>query len=179
MQLSPAGQSTDELNFNKLSSAYNACLDEDAIQKIGLRPLTEVIDQVKKSFPLGGSSAGRSTNAISKTVLLLAKYGVSALVAPGTGADDTDPDTVVVSVSPPWTFGLPAKERYEDDALVKKYQGVLVDVLSKVDPDQDKEALEGVVDLEKKLAAASPSSEDRQDVTVRLSIVHRKGMLEN
>ncbi|KAK4235214.1 hypothetical protein C8A03DRAFT_18009 [Achaetomium macrosporum] len=165
MQLNPTGHSTDEANFNKLSAAYHACLDEDTIKQIGLVPLTDIIDQVKKSFRLAGTSARRSTNATSETILLLAKYGVSALVAPGTGADDTDPDVVVVSVSPPWTFGLPAKERYEDDALVKKYQGVLVDVLSKLNPDQDEKALAGVVDLEKKLAAASPNSEDRQDVT--------------
>ncbi|KAK3318734.1 hypothetical protein B0H66DRAFT_248726 [Apodospora peruviana] len=166
MQLATTSHSADEANFEKLSSAYNACMDEQTIKELGVKPLTDILDKVKKSFPVSTTDADRrSDNAIGDTVLLLAKYGISALVSPGASADDADPDVVVVSVSPPWSFGLPAKERYEDDALVKKYQGVLVEVLSQLTPEQDKDVLAGVVDLEKKLAAASPDSEDRQDVT--------------
>ncbi|KAK0702357.1 hypothetical protein B0H67DRAFT_500455 [Lasiosphaeris hirsuta] len=161
MQLVTSGRSADVANFEKLTSAYNACLDEPTIQKIGISPLSDIVNQIEKAF----ARARGSGNALADAVLLLAKYGISALVSPGAGADETNPDVVVVSVSPPWRIGLPSKERYEDDALVKKYQGVLVSVLSLLAPDVSKDVLAKVVDLEKKLAAASPSTEEREDVT--------------
>ncbi|KAF2710379.1 zincin [Pleomassaria siparia CBS 279.74] len=161
MQLQTVAKPADEENFDKMKAAYDACLNEDKIKSIGAEPLLQVLEEIKKTY----SVATSDSHAIKDTVLLLAKYGVTALVSTGTGADDTDPDTVVVSVGAPWSFGLPSKERYEDDKLVEKYRGVVVEVLSALFPDQDKASFAGVVDLEKKLAAASPSEEDREDVT--------------
>lgn len=163
MQLASASKSADEANFEKLTSAYNACLDEKTIEKLNTVPLIGILDQVYKSFPLTETP---SINAYAETILLLAKYGVSALISPGASADDADPDVVVVSVSPPWDFGLPAKERYEDDTLVEKYKDVVAETLGQLVPGHTRDILAGVVDFEKKLAAASPNSEDRQDVTV-------------
>lgn len=165
MQLAAASHSVDEDNFDKMTSAYKACVDEETIKELGVAPLAKIVDEIKSAYP----ASTRSGNALSDTILLLARYGVSGLVASGTGADDTNPDVVVVSVSPPWRIGLPSKERYEDDALVKKYRAVVVEVLSQLSPDEKKETLAAVVDFEKKLAAASPSAEDRQDITVRNS----------
>ncbi|CBY00824.1 similar to gi/215261233/pdb/3DWB/A Chain A [Plenodomus lingam JN3] len=59
-----------------------------------------------------------------------------------------------------------SKEFYEDKDLVEKYRGVSVEVLSALFPDQKKDVFAKVVDFEKTLAAASPSQEDREDVTV-------------
>ncbi|CAP61572.1 uncharacterized protein PODANS_4_1760 [Podospora anserina S mat+] len=162
MQLDSTSLSADEENFNKLTDAYKACLDEPTIKELGIAPLAKIVEQVKQSFPVSDSSSG---NALSETILLLSRYGVAGLVSSGTGADDADPDVVAVSVAPPWRIGLPSKERYDDDALVKKYQGVVVDVLSQLGPKENKDVLAAVVDFEKKLAAASPSTEERQDVT--------------
>lgn len=147
-----------------MKSAYDACLNEDKIKSVGAVPLLEVLDTVRNSYPTASSNTGSLKDAI----LALADYGVTALVASGTGADDTDPDTVVVSVGAPWSFGLPSKERYQDDKLVEKYRDVAVEVLSTLYPDQDKGIFRGIIDFEKKLAAASPSQEEREDVTVTL-----------
>ncbi|RII10824.1 hypothetical protein CUC08_Gglean006824 [Alternaria sp. MG1] len=161
MQLMSVAKSADEVNFDKMKAAYDACLNEDQIKSIGAEPLKHVLEEIRKVYP----TATSDSHSIKDAVLLLAKYGVTGLVSAGTGADETNPDTVVVSVSAPWSFGLPSKERYEDDKLVEKYSGVTVEVLSALYPDQDKAVFEGIIDLEKKLAAASPSEEDREDVT--------------
>jgi endothelin-converting enzyme len=157
-------KSVDEENFDKMKAAYDACLNEDEIKNAGLEPLLKALDEIKQMYPVN-TAAAPDTHALKDAILLLAKYGVSALVSSGTGADDTDPDTVVVSVSPPWSFGLPSKERYDDEKLVEKYRSVAVEVLSALYPDQDKDAFAKIVDLEKRLAAASPSTEERDDVT--------------
>jgi len=160
MQLGVASRSTDEENFEKMTSAYKACMDEETIKELGVAPLAKIVDEVKSSFPL--SSQG--PNVLSETILLLSRYGVSGLVSAGTSADDTNPDVVVVSIWPPSRIGLPSKERYDDVPLVKKYQEVMVKVLGQLS-DEKEETLSAVVELEKKLAAASPSTEDRQDIT--------------
>ena len=164
MQLQTAQKSVDEENFDKMKAAYDACLDEDKLKSVGAEPLLKALEEVKQAYPVG-ITAAPDTHALKDAILLLAKFGVSALVSTGVGADDTDPDTVVISVSSPWNLGLPSKERYEDDKLVEKYRDVAIEVLSALSPDQDKESFGKIIDFEKRLAAASPSSEERDDVT--------------
>jgi endothelin-converting enzyme len=159
MNLMASKKSADEQNFDKMKSAYDACLDEDKIKDVDVGPLVEVLDEIKKTYPVDNATSPKDA------ILLLAKYGVSALITAGTGADDRDPDTVVVSVSAPWSFGLPSKERYEDEKLVEKYRAVAVEVLGNLYPEGNKDTYSEVIDLEKKLAAASPPTEDREDVT--------------
>jgi endothelin-converting enzyme len=162
-------KSDDEENFLKMKSAYDACLDEDTIKNLGTAPLLKFIDTIREIFPADDPNKALTkeerSKAITKTLLYLSDIGVSALLSPGTGADDKDPDVVIINVSPPWRIGLPAKERYEDDKLVSKYQGVVEVVLAALLPDGSKESFGSVIELEKKLAAASPDQQEREDVT--------------
>tara|TARA_R110002003_G_scaffold48_19_gene4104 strand:- start:3895 stop:4815 length:921 start_codon:yes stop_codon:yes gene_type:complete len=163
MRLKAIKKSADEENFDKMKAAYDACLNEDRIKELGAEPLVKVLDEIEKTFPI---TAASNSHALKDIILLLSKNGISNLVSAGTGADDTDPDTVIVAVSAPYNFGLPSKERYEDTKLVEKYRSVAIEVLSSLLPDQDKGVFSKIIDLEKRLAAASPDSEDRDDVTV-------------
>lgn len=196
-QLVESLSSVDEQNFDKLKAAYDACMDEEKIKAAGVKPLMEVLHQVADLFPVKESAFNRRTpltaadsKDIAETVLYLEKLGVSALISSGAGADDKDPDTVVVQVSPPYRIGLPAKDYYSDAAVVKKYEDTLAAIISNLHPDHKNEnatlhaewmkskghgkiAARGdgknyahdVVEFEKKLAAASPDAEDRDDVT--------------
>jgi endothelin-converting enzyme len=168
--LNGASKSSDEENFDKMKAAYDACLDVDSIAKLGLQPLNDIVKKVEELFPVKkGDDLAIKNVALQKTISALAEIGVSTLIGAYTGADDRDPDSVIVSISPPYRVGLPAKERYEDEKIVKKYTEVLGEVLPKVHSEATIKSSEIklLVEFEKKLAAASPSSEDRQDVTVR------------
>ncbi|CAI4212311.1 unnamed protein product [Parascedosporium putredinis] len=159
-RLASASRNEDKENFDKMKAAFDACLDEGKARDLGDEPLNRILDEIKKSVP-----SWRRSGYVKDTVLLLAKQGIAALIDSGTGADDRDPDSVVVTVSPPWSFGLPSKERYEDDTLLEKYRNMTVNVLGAFYPDADKDVFSKVVDFEKKLAAVSPSTEDRLNVT--------------
>lgn len=147
-------------------------MDEDTIKKAGVSPLKKILDQVADYFPTQASASPKSLlktsdeDEIVDTILFLAKLGVSALVSTGAGADDTDPDTVVVQVSSPWRIGLPAKDYYKDERVLKSYQDTLAQVLASLYPEDEHHYASEVVDFEKKLAAASPNAEDQSDVTV-------------
>lgn len=170
MQLAASAKSTDEQNFDLMKTAYDACLDENAIKDQGIGPLMGILRQVEQAFGWAVAPDGLqryASDGFRQTILVLATSGVSSLVSVGVGADDKDPDTVIVQVSPPWSIGLPSKERYEDDKLVARYQNVIAQVMGNLYHKDQATAAEQVVKLEKALAAASPSTEDAQDVTVR------------
>ncbi|KAI8165535.1 Endothelin-converting enzyme 1 [Colletotrichum sp. SAR 10_70] len=164
MRLFSSDKDADEENFDKMKAVYDACINEDKIKEVGLEPLTQILDQIKQAYPLANAKDDEP-KPTKDAILLLAKYGVDAFIASGTGADDRDPDTVVVSIAAPGSLGLPSKERYEDDKLVEKYRSVAVEVLGNLYPDNNKDNFAKVIDLEKLLAAASPSTEEREDVT--------------
>lgn len=170
MQLQVVEKSDDEKNFNKMKAVYDACLDEDVIKKAGTTPLVDTIVEISKRFPIGDRSANitdHDKDEIRETIIYLAELGITALTAPGTGADDRDPDSTVVAVSAPYRIGLPAKERYNDEKIVAQYSQVLLDVFQGLFPDVQihNSTIDDVVTFEKKLAASSPDAEDRDDVT--------------
>lgn len=173
-------------------------MDEDAVKKVGLQPLRDILHQVEDLYPIKESAfrersfvSAEDSKDLGTTVIFLSKLGISALLSFGAGADDKDPDSVAVQASPPWRIGLPAKELYGDAAVTEKYESVISEVLAVLHPNHSDENTtlhaewmrsnshgnmasrvqsEGlaheIVELEKKLAAASPKAEDANDVTV-------------
>jgi endothelin-converting enzyme len=173
-------------------------VDEDTIKKKGIKPLQEIIHQIAGMFSVEESEfqkrtllEGKDEDDLAATILYLSKIGVSSLVSCGAGADDKNPDVVVVQCSPPYRVGLPAKDYYSNDDVVKKYEDTLAQIIENLHQDHEhenaslharwiesgghtsiaargtsKDFAHDVVELEKKLAAASPDAEDRDDVTV-------------
>lgn len=150
----------DEENFDKLKAAYDACLDEDAIRKLGIEPISYALNQTAQTFS--------QEDALAAAILHLSKLGVTAFVSVGTGADDKDPDTVVVSVSAPYRIGLPAKELYKDEKVTSRYEKVASQVIPALYPKVASlsNVYHDLVEFEKQLAAASPDAEDSNDVEV-------------
>jgi endothelin-converting enzyme len=167
MQLAASAKDPDEANFDKMKAAYDACMDEDSVKKEGLKPLMEIINHVKELYPISVSGVNAKDERLQTAILYLYQLGVTAIIAPYTGADDKDPDSVIVAITPPQRIGLPAKELYHDEKIVGRYKSVVSEVFSGLFPGLDVGAVgDGIVDFEKKLAAAAPREEDANDVTV-------------
>ncbi|GAW13144.1 hypothetical protein ANO14919_025220 [Xylariales sp. No.14919] len=182
MRLQRLAASTDEGNFLTMQESYNACMDEATLKSIGVNPLAELISKVAQSFPVGDEAYDTEELVqpedyakLSDTILLLEQLEVTSFESLYTGADDKDPDVVIVQAMPAG-YNLPSPEYYEDDDTVKRYQAMLEQVLSSLLPtatakkDATKLA-QSVVELEKKIAALTPPPEDRQDVTKYYNIV--------
>ncbi|KAI1805706.1 endothelin-converting enzyme 1 [Daldinia bambusicola] len=173
--------STDEENFRMIQDAYNSCLDEATLQKIGVEPLISLINQVAASFPVDGASGSDASlgeadyAALSDTILLLEKIGVSSFIGLTAGADDKNPDVVIIQGYPAG-LSLPSPEYYQDKDTVNAYETMLGEVFASLLPTNSskssaKKLAQSVIDLEKKIAAATPPPEDQSDVTKYYNIV--------
>lgn len=190
-----SGDRADRAIFNKIKSAYDACIDEATIRDHGSLPLLEVLRKVGEYFPVHGSLRDSGTpptnqhqakvfhfdeNQLSKTVAYLASIGVDALVAFSVDADEKEPDSVVLSMNALSRPGLPSKEYYEDKELLDSYGNTIGQVLEALlreaqppatssDSEElfecNEELVRALILLESELAFASPDEEDAEDVT--------------
>ncbi|KAI1471624.1 endothelin-converting enzyme 1 [Daldinia caldariorum] len=174
--------STDEENFRMVQDAYNSCLDEATLQEIGVEPLVRLINQVAASFPVDGASGSDASlgeadyAALSNTILLLERIGVPSFIGITAGADDKNPDVVIIQGYPAG-LTLPSPEYYHDKDTVSTYETMLGEVFASLLPTNSsrssaKQLAQSVIDFEKKIAAATPSPEDQSDVTKYYTIVN-------
>lgn len=175
-------------------------MDEDAIKKNGIKPLLKILHAVAASFPVSGTAFPRGTSfnavdakEVGATIELLARLGVSGLLSLGALADDKDPDVVVVQAVPPYQIGLPAKDYYEDESVLQKYEATITQILHDVHParkDGDprlhakwiefthlRQYAHELVEFEKKLAKASPNPDARDDVHVSYFLRIKRSVL--
>ncbi|KAI0556144.1 peptidase family M13 [Xylaria curta] len=179
MNLRKLAASTDEENFLTMQESYNSCMNETTLKAIGAAPLAELISTVAQSFPVGDKTEEllqpQDYAQLSDTILLLERLGVTSFESLYTGADDKNPDVVIIQAMPAG-YNLPSPEYYEDNDTMKKYQEMLGQVFSSLLPTaaskkSSTKLAEAVIELEKKIAALTPPPETRQDVTKYYNIV--------
>ena len=179
--------SADRAIFSKIQSAYDACMDEDAIQKAGSEPLLDVLRKIEEYYPPSPTSpkfANQQQKSLldtrdyrlTNTITYLVEIGVSAFVDFSIDADEKDPDKVVLMLSALSRPGLPSKEYYQDPTVLRRYTETIGRVLEALlreaqSSEHDfvfecsEELVEAIVRLETNLALASPDEEDAEDVT--------------
>ncbi|KAJ2990571.1 hypothetical protein NUW58_g2883 [Xylaria curta] len=182
MNLRKLAASTDEENFLTMQESYNACMNETTLKAIGVTPLIELINEVALSFPVGDDTSEieklmkpEDYEKLSDTILLLEKLGVTSFESLFTGADDKNPDVVIIQAMPAG-YNLPSPEYYGQKDTVKQYQAMLELVFSSLLPttaskQSATKLAQSVVELEKTIAALTPPPETRQDVTKYYNIV--------
>ncbi|EAW09811.1 M13 family metallopeptidase [Aspergillus clavatus NRRL 1] len=156
-------EAADEENFKKLKAAYSACLDEAAINKRGSQPLDALLARFEHIYTSGSGSSASDVN-VTDAVLFLKQSGVIALVDLDVGADDRDPDSVIISAAPPYEIGLPVREYYNSSETVTEYTKVMKHVLGKFVGNKMDIPVEDIVLFESKLANATPDTQSMQDV---------------
>ncbi|CAK7218334.1 hypothetical protein SEUCBS140593_003512 [Sporothrix eucalyptigena] len=175
--LMAAVASTDRQNFDELQTAYNACMDVDAITQEGIKPIVKLIDELAATF--GSSSSSSASADYSDSVLYLKKRGISAFFSSYVSDDDKDPETQIIGVGPISSFGLPSKLYFEDKDVVAQYLDAMTKVLSAIQPSvanigPAEKAAKALVDFEARLSLAAPDKEDMDDVTKTYNLMSVK-----
>ncbi|KAL4810053.1 hypothetical protein BDV18DRAFT_130194 [Aspergillus unguis] len=151
--------------YDKLKAGYLACLDEDTVKKRGIEPLAKLLEDLENVYGLDLTSQ-EPEDGLTDALLYLLKSGVKALVEPSVSSDDRDPDNVAIFVTPPRVIGLPAREYYNDTQTVSAYTTVVEKVLGEfVEKKHKSRLIKDVVAFESKLADASPTTQEQEDVT--------------
>lgn len=83
MRLAAAPTNQDQLNFEELQRAYNACMNTDQIQKVGLAPLEGLITDLQSKFD--------NSSTWAKALGYLNEIGFNDFIGLGVGADDKSP----------------------------------------------------------------------------------------
>ncbi|GAM91522.1 hypothetical protein ANO11243_095740 [Dothideomycetidae sp. 11243] len=172
--------SSDQEIFKKLRDGYKACMDEPRLRSLGSKPLIDLLKVLDKSY---------REESLTGAVRFLTTIGASSPITLGVGPDDKDPDTNVIGLSPPYSFGLPSKQYYNNTELVDSYQetiGTVLEALLKeaghdsrgTDPDflasfrvtgsvdtLDKNIVADMVRFEAAMAFAGPDPEVLEDIT--------------
>lgn len=189
---SPAPQSTslfwtasspDQEIFSKMQDGYNACLNETLLKSIGAKPLIDLLTKVGQLYPVKQPKSKKDTS-LTDAVRFLISRGVRTPISIGVGADDKDPSSNVISLSPPYSFGLPSKQYYNRSDMVTSYKdaiGSVLEALIKEAHPKDgalsifempeapgvlnQKVVDDLVDFESQMASVSPDPEDLSDIT--------------
>ncbi|KAL8674450.1 MAG: hypothetical protein Q9168_001115 [Polycauliona sp. 1 TL-2023] len=177
--------SADKRIFDKIKLAYNACMDEEAIEQRGAEPLLDVLRKIEEYYPPHQQQGLKiyGNDPFTRVIAYLSSIGVNAFVTLSIDADDKHPQSVVLSMNALNRPGLPSKEYYQNQDLLKSYGETIGKVLEallrearpsiQLGSDTDtsmvfecsEELVLAVIDLEKNLAYASPDEADAEDVT--------------
>jgi endothelin-converting enzyme len=176
-----SAESPDHEIFGKLQDGYSACMNETLLGSLGSKPLLDLLLQLDQIYPTETLKLGKDDDSLTKAIEFLMSIGVGGPVNIGVGADDKDPDTNVISVMPPYSFGLPSKQYYKRAEIVTSYKEtigtVLEALLKEAKPDTlhfmgtdglttlSKDLVDSLVDFEQAMANAAPDPEDASDVT--------------
>lgn len=81
LEASEAPDPGDSDNFGKLKAAYNACLNESAVEKRGTKPLDDMLANLDEIYPAGpGSKKLGVKENLTDAVIYLMETGTEGLV---------------------------------------------------------------------------------------------------
>lgn len=100
-------QSADVDNFNKMKSAYDACLDEATVTKRGIKPLTDVLDELKNIYPAKTGLVKGAQDHLTQALLYLMNTGVQALTFLSVTVSQCSTPSLATTCARPLTFYSP------------------------------------------------------------------------
>ncbi|KAG0173553.1 hypothetical protein DFQ28_007969 [Apophysomyces sp. BC1034] len=156
----------DEQNFNKFKNYFDSCMNESVIDAHGPEPVYSLLRGVLKQYPAG---TRQQDQQLTKTLVYLAKHGISVLFDISVDADPVDPQVSSLAMYQDG-LTLPSKEYYARDDIVDTLYdtvaGTMGTVFGKSREWYNWEArtvAKQVVDFEKSLAEISDFKEDLMD----------------
>ncbi|TRM62696.1 hypothetical protein BD626DRAFT_498158 [Schizophyllum amplum] len=142
--LNTHAQSYDEQILKKIRGMYDSCMDESGLDKIGLKPLSDFVAQLKKVYNKGSTDSRVPSEKLGLTaaLALLHSRGVNALFDFSIDGDvGVDPNNMVLWFSQAG-LGLPSKEYYGEKSIMKAYRSTVEQLLFTLLEAEEKESSE-------------------------------------
>jgi len=153
----------DQQTFQQLKNIYNTCIDTNNIDEKGKEPLVNLLTKLN----IGGEGLNyKDTDEFTQLIVKLHNYATHALFDMAVSADQKNPDIHVIYIGQSG-LGLPSKEYYEEEDILKVYKETIKDMFTNIFDDQNERDFDKISDLviefEKKLAKVTVPSQDMQD----------------
>ncbi|KAF8580903.1 zincin [Ramaria rubella] len=139
--------SPDAETLIKLQDLYQSCLAEDFMDSLGINPLKDVVNMVKKLFNISFPSVGSlraeqhilNSNVrpgLTAAVAYLHSRGIGGLFAFDVEGDAAvDPNEMVLWFYQP-ELGLPSKEYFEENSTLEVYTSTITRIFSALEQEQ-------------------------------------------
>jgi putative endopeptidase len=153
-------KSAQAMKGNKAGDTYASYMDEATVEKLGMKPITPWLKQVR---------GVKSKAAFEKLMPIAARNGVGALFGGFVGQDDKDPEAYIFQIFQGGT-GLPDRDMYlvENDkfeSIRKAYKDYLGQILTLAGEKNAAARANAIFEMEKKIAAVQWTREDSSDAT--------------
>jgi endothelin-converting enzyme len=152
--------SLDKQNFEKMVAAYDSCMNVEAIDEAGAKPLQNILDAY-------ASGSSNRTVDLTDKLIWVQTYGGSGIVQAAVTTDDKNPNITTVALTT-GLLGLDAKEYYSDKDALANYTtaiiGMFDNLYGKDKHESNQKTADAIVTLEKALADASPNASQAGDV---------------
>jgi len=82
---STANKTVDMQNFKKMKTAYAACMNQDAMKRIAVKPVRDLLDELDQYYPESPAANGKNSSKeeLTKALVWLSKNSVPSLVSFG------------------------------------------------------------------------------------------------
>jgi endothelin-converting enzyme len=154
-------ESLDKQNFNKMIAAYDSCMNVDAIDAAGAKPLQDILNAYTSQ------SSSNGTADLTDKLIWVQRYGGSGIVQAAVTADDKNPNITTVALTT-GLFGLDAKEYYSDKDAIANYTTAIIGMFDNLygndKHESNQKIADAIVTLEKALSDASPNASQAGDV---------------
>ncbi len=145
---------------SKIGAAFSSYLDQDAIEKKGLAPITPMLDQIR---------AVKTRQQFMALMPKLLPQGVGALFGGYVGQDDKNPDAYIFQIGQGGT-GLPDRDMYllqnpKFEEIRTAYKAFLAKMLTHAGEKNAVARANAIFEMEKKIAKVQWTREDASDAT--------------
>uniref|UniRef100_A0A5S6QJ07 Peptidase M13 C-terminal domain-containing protein n=1 Tax=Trichuris muris TaxID=70415 RepID=A0A5S6QJ07_TRIMR len=182
-----SNERTSNRSIRLLKQVYDACMNEDAIENVGSKPMLDLVEQAfNNTFQLkvfNEDEDSQSDNAVPLEYLvakLWIKYGISTIVSPYVTADERNATTnILVLDQASLTLGSKSEDYYlKNDTFYQTIRSAYAETVKKVlralygseqsgnsISDERDKAAKGILDFEISLASINKPAEKRRDPT--------------
>ncbi|KAK0731960.1 hypothetical protein B0H67DRAFT_640281 [Lasiosphaeris hirsuta] len=177
--------SVDEANFNMLRRDYLSCMDVDAIEALGGKPITDLLGSLNGIWPIDSKDLKTKISKpdyerINQAVYFLEDIGVNTFTTSGILPDRENPKFPAIYISVP---DLPEKNTsvYADPVAVKDYADLIAATFlagfypANLSSTSAESIGKGIADLETEIAALESvfdfDRNDRYNITSLKSVI--------
>jgi len=151
--LSEDDQKLDKINAQKVKDFYNSCMDVEALNKLGKKPLVDLLDELKI---YENKEKYNTPEGLTDLLVKTDRYGLHFLIDSFFYSDLENSKYNGMYIGQP-NLNLVRPENYNNDATANAYKSVIKGMLTNVysdKKDRDIDAMsESVFDFEKKLSS--------------------------